>query len=193
LKTKFLLTVAAMCASSASLAADVSPTINPLAEATKIMDRCAGIANRISSMKVPPGAAEARLAELHNEGVAKMQATAAPGVKSKEAAPEVKRIAPEHQAFMSGIRAERGQLEKCGQEYARVNKPAEALMKRTGEAFEKNPTKSPSEDDKKVGAAMMAYSKASENLATSITALSKDSVHQRYVGRVVNKYFLGRE
>ena len=46
---------------------------------------------------------------------------------------------------------------------------------------------------KKVAAAMMAYSKSSENLTSAITALSKNMVDQRYVTSVVNKYFLERE
>lgn len=186
---KVLLAVAAMCASSASLAADVSQTINPLAEATKIMDRCAAIAARISSMPVPPGHEEARAAEHFNETVAKAQPTA---VAAKAPAPEMKKVPPEHQNFMVKIRAEREQLEKCGQEYVKVNKPGDTLMQKTGEALEKEQTKSASEDHKKLGAAMMAYAKSEENLAAAITKLSKDKIHERYLGRVVDKYFLGR-
>ena len=191
LKKKVLLSVAAMCASSAVLAADMSQTINPLNDATRIMDRCAAIAHKISSTKVPPGHPEALAAAFHNEEMAKAHATASPG---KPLAPEhLKAVAPDHQAFFKMIQAERAELNKCGEDYARVHKPTHALMKKAGDDMEKNPAKSASEDDKKVAAAMMTYSKSSESLAVAIASLSKDVNHQRYVAPVINKYFLGRD
>ncbi len=214
MKKKVLLSAIA----SAALAADVSQTVNPLVEAAKIMDRCAAIATKISSNKVPPGHAEAVAAAFHNEQVAK--AGASSGAKSGAAAgagaissisttsagtspgagnivsaePEaVKVVAPDHQAFFVMVRGERQNLQRCGEEYSKVNKAADAVMKSAGDAMEKNPAKTASEDDKKVAAAMTAYAKSSENLATAITSLSKDLDHQRYVGATVNKYFLGRD
>jgi hypothetical protein len=219
LKKKALLSVAAMCASFGASAADVSQTINPLVEATKIMDRCAAIANKISGTKVPAGHAEAVAAAFANEQAAKAPATAGGAAKSGAAAgagaapasistssgasanpnivsaePEaVKVIAPNQQAFFVMVRGERLNLQNCGMEYAKVSKAADAVMKSAGDAMEKNPAKTASDDDKKVAAAMAAYGKSSENLATAITSLSKDLDHQRYVGATVNKYFLGRD
>jgi hypothetical protein len=105
----------------------------------------------------------------------------------------VKVIAPDQQAFFVMVRGERLNLQNCGVEYAKVNKAADAVMKSAGDAMEKNAAQSGTEDDKKVAAAMAAYAKSSENLATAITSLSKDLDHQRYVGATVNKYFLGRD
>lgn len=190
MKKRVVLIVAAMCASSGALAADMSQTINPLNEATKIMDRCAAIAARISSTPVPQGHGEARAAELFNQSVAKAQPVAAAAPGKAPPPPEMKKIAPEQTAFMTKIRAERDQLEACGKEYVKVNKPADALLAKTGEALEKEQAKTATEDHKKLGAAMMAYSKSEENLAAAITALSKDKVHEAYLGRVVDMYFL---
>jgi hypothetical protein len=179
-----------MCASSGALAADVSSTINPLAEATKVMDRCAAIAHKISSTPVPAGHGEAVAAAFHNQEVAKAHAAANPG---KQPAPEhLKPIPPDQQAFFTMIRAERDALQKCGEDFTRVHKPANALMKTAGDALEKEQTKTATEDHKKLGAAMMAYSKSSENLTVAIASLSKDVNHQRYLGGVVDKYFLVR-
>lgn len=191
MKNRKVLVAVAMCTVSGAWAADVSQTVNQLGEATKVMDRCTGIAKRISAMPVPPGHEQARAAEHFNASIAKAPAAAAGAPAAP--APVKMAIAPEQQAFMNNIRAARNDLQKCGEDYVRVHKPASALENREGEALEKKVAKAPSEDDKKVAAAITAYNTASENLTTAITALSKDSVHDRYVGRVVNKYFLERD
>lgn len=196
MKTKVLLALAILCVSPASFAADIAQTINPLADATKIMGRCAVSAKKISSMPAPPGQLEARAAHHYNEMLIKEHAKVPLGsvasAKPKELNPALlKKIAPEHLAFMQSIQAERDELQKCGEEYIKINQPMKALVKKTSDSFA-DPKKVPNEDDKKVGAALMAYMKASENLATEIAALSKDPVHQRYVGRTIRKYFLGQ-
>ncbi len=189
MKKRILLIVSALCASSGALA-DVSQTINPLAEATKVMDRCAAIATKIADTPVPPGHGQAVAAAFHNEVMSKENAKAAPG---KAGAPgQMMTVPPEQQAFFNMILAQRNELQKCGEEYLKVHKPADSLMKTTGEAMEKSQAKAPSEDDKKVGAAMMAYAKSGEKLASAITGLSKDVDYERYVGPVVHKYFLAQ-
>jgi hypothetical protein len=193
LKNRKLLVAVAVCASSGAWAADVSQTVNQLGEATKVIDRCTGIAKRISAMPVPPGHEQARAAEHFNESITKAPAPTGAAGAPPAPAPVKMAIAPEHQAFMNNIRAARNELQKCGEDFVRVHKPADALEKREGEALEKKAATAPTEDDKKIAAAITAYNTASENLTTAITALSKDSIHERYVGRVVNKYFLERE
>ena len=193
LNKRELLVVVAMCASSSAWAADVSQTVNQLGEATKVMDRCTGIAKRISAMPVPPGHEQARAAEHYNDTIAKAPAPS-PAAGSPPAPVAAKMaIPPEHQAFMNSIRAARSELQKCGEDFVRVHKPAAELQNRAGEALEKKTAKAPTEDDKKIAAAIVAYNTASENLTTAITALSKDKIHERYLGRVVNKYFLERD
>jgi hypothetical protein len=164
-----------------------------MVNATKIMERCTAIAKKISSIPVPAGHAEARAAEHFNQTVAKAAAAPAAAGKAPAAAPEQMKIAPEQQAFMNNIRAGRDELEKCGMEYAKVNKTTDALVKKTGDELAKSAAKTASEDDKKIGAAMMAYSKASEELTLAIATLENDSIRDRYMGRSINKYFLGRE
>lgn len=186
MKKRILLIATAICASSGAMAADVSQTINPLAEATRIMDRCAGIAAKISSTPVPAGHNEAVAAAFHNEAMAKS------AEHGKAVAPgQLKAVAPEQKAFFAMIRTERDALQKCGEDYQKVHKAAEALSDKAGAALEK--AKTPTEDDKKVGAAVMAYEKSSEHMAGAITALSKDVNYERYVGAVVNKYFLAQD
>jgi hypothetical protein len=155
------------------------------------MDRCAAIATKIADTPVPPGHGPAVAAAFHNEVVAKEHAKAAPG-KAAAPAAEMMTVPPAQQAFFNMILAQRNELAKCGEEYLKVHKPADALMKKTGEAMEKSQAKAPSEDDKKVGAAMMAYAKSSEKMAAAITGLSKDVDYERYVGPTVHKYFLAQ-
>jgi hypothetical protein len=186
LKTRNLLIATAMCASSGAWAADVSQTINPLVEATKVMDRCAAIATKISSTPVPAGHGEAVAAAFHNETMAKENAKAAPG---KAAAPgQMKVVAPDQQAFFAMIQVERDNLQKCGEDYQKVHHTAEVISDKAGAALEK--ATNPTEDDKKVGAAAMAFEKSEEKLVAAISKLSKDVNYERYVGAVVNKYFL---
>ena len=187
---RVLLIVTAICASSGALAADVSQTVNPLVEATKIMDRCAAIAHKISATPVPAGHAEAIAAAFHNQEVTKVHLAANPG---KQPPPEMlKAVPPDQQAFFTMMRAERDALQKCGEDFMRVHKPAHALVKTAGDALEKEKVTTATEDHKKLGAAMMAYDKSSENLTAAIASLSKDVNHQRYLGGVIEKYFLGR-
>ncbi len=191
MKNRVLLIAVAMGASSASFAADISKTVNPMTEATKIMERCTAIAKRISAMPVPAGHSEARAAEHYNQSIAKA-APAAAGQPAAAAAEPMK-IGPEHQAFMNNIRAARDELEKCGMEFQKVNKTTDALVKKTGDELEKDAAKNPTEDHKKIGAAMAAYIKADDDLEKAIESLSKDKIHERYLGRSINKYFLGRD
>jgi len=120
---------------------------------------------------------------------------AAPG---KAAAPgqltapgQMKTVAPDQQAFFAMIRVERDNLQKCGEDYQKVHHTAEVISDKAGAALEKATT--PTEDDKKVGAAVMAFEKSEEKLVAAISKLSKDVNYERYVGPVVHKYFLAQD
>jgi len=194
-----VLPLAALCASPVAMAADTS-AIKPLSEATRIMDNCAVIAKRISSLPVPKDHDAARAAEHYNEVMKEASKAAGGDPKSAQAKAGrekardqyMKSIPPEAQAFMTKIRAERDELRKCGEQYAKVNASSHALAKKTSDSFA-DESKKPTEDDKKVGAAVVAYLASSEKLTTEIAALSKDLVHQRYVHGVIAKYFLGQD
>lgn len=196
MKTKVLLSLALVCASNIALAVDVAPTINPLSEATRVMDLCATVAKNISSIKPPAGHAEARAAEQFNQTLIKEHEKAqlakpagSPAVPVD--ASQFKQITPEQQAFLTNIRAQRRQLQQCGEVYSKANAGMQAFVKKTSDALA-DPKKKPNEDDKKVGAAIVAYMQSGENLSASIAVLSKDEVLQRYVERTIRKYFLGQ-
>src|SRR5260221_12913598 len=135
LKKRILLIVSALCASSGALA-DVSQTINPLAEATKVMDRCAAIATKIADTPVPPGHGQAVAAAFHNEVMSKENAKAAPG---KAGSPgQMMVVRPAQQASFSMILAQRNELQKCGEEYFWAHNPAGSLMKKTGKDLDES-------------------------------------------------------
>jgi hypothetical protein len=196
LKAKVLPALALICATNISFAADISQIINPLNAATQVMNQCAAIAKNISSIKPPAGHVEAREAERFNRTLTKeyekAELTKAPNVKPKEINPALlKKISPEHQAFLANIRAQRKELQNCGGQYAKLNSEARAIAKKASDNLDSK--KSPNEDDKKVGAALVAYMTSGENLSAQISTLSKDSALKPYVNRTIEKFFLGQD
>src|SRR6185436_13027703 len=122
-----ILALAGFVASPFATAADVS-AIKPLSEAAKIMDNCAAIAKKIAAIPLPKGHNVAMAAEHYNQVMqeatksaskdgkdAKSDAAKAARAKAREA--YMKSIPPEHQAFMTSVRAGRDELRKCGEQY----------------------------------------------------------------------------
>lgn len=194
---KYVLTLAALCAAPAAIAQDAKT----LGDATKVMTNCAAIAKKIAGIPAPSGqnAAAAAAAEQYYEmlksatqnagGSANSEQGKAARAKAREE--YEKGLKPEQRAFLTQVQAGRDELRKCGQEYQKVNASSEAIVKKLSNSIGAKTT--PTEEDKKTGAAVMAYMGAQENLVTEIAALSKDIETQRYVSRVISRFFLGTE
>jgi len=197
MKINILCTLLLSGLASLAHAADIAQTVGPLENSTSIMIRCAIIAKSIHSIPVPAGQAEALMAEHHNQVMTKEHAVAAAN-KSSAAKPKevdaehLKTISAEQKAFKDNIRVKQRELRKCGDEYLKTHAAAVALAKRVSTAIA-DPKNQPNDDDKKIGAALMSFTTAGENLSTEVGALSNSAVHQMYVSRIIRKYFLGHD
>lgn len=197
MKTKFALTLAALCAAPVTFAQDSS--LQALDDAAKIMNNCAAIAKQIAAIPAPPGQDMVATARSYHE-LHSATAEKAGGAENSEAAKAARKkwredfeksLTPEQLAFRKDVSAGREALRDCGREYAKVDASSHALAKTVAGALAAQ--KTPSDEGKKTGAALMAYMSASQNLVKEIAALSKDIETQRYVARVISRYFLGTE
>ncbi len=128
---------------------------------------------------------DAESADEKARGVAPSLATKEARVRAREAAE--KALTQEHKAFQTQVRTRLAELEKCGQEYVTVNPRSQAFVTTFVETLR---AKTPTEDDKKTIAALVAYMDAQRTLVAEITTLSKDIETQRYASHVINRYFL---
>ena len=168
MNTRFVLTLAALCAAPAAIAQDAKSLDN----ATKIINQCAAIAKQIADIPAPPGQNAAAAAEQYQD-MLKAAGDKAGGAANSEAAKAARKkarddfdkaLTPQQRAFMTQVRAGRDELRKCGQEYEKVNAPSMALAKKVSESL--GAKKTATEEDKKTGASVMAYMTAHEKMVT---------------------------
>ena len=209
--TSCLLLGALLLPTGTALAQSPIDGIQPgqLAAASGIMDNCALIAKKISAITVPPGHDEAARNQHHNEELAKAHdehhenLEKSQGMKSKKNAMDTKHtkpVDPVAAEFQKSMRAARRELQACGEKYQEAKKGttavtasmSQAMQKLPADYIKKLPPNSPeAQKMNKLMSEMAAYSKSGQDLQVAISSIGKD--HQRYVSRVINKYFLDRE
>ena len=180
-----------------------------LAAASGIMDNCALIAKKISAIKIPPGHDEAARNEHYNQEIKKAHdehhenLEKSQGMKSKKDdidPKHLKPVDPVNAEFQKSMRAARSELQACGEKYQEAKKGTTAVTASISQAMQKLPADyikklSPDSPEaqkmNKLMSEMAAYTKSGQDLQVAISSIEKD--HQRYVSRVVNKYFLNRE
>ena len=200
LKAKYFVALAAfLCVPVAGAQGVNVQAVKAIEEATRLMNTCAAIAARISSIPVPPGQKQAadrdHLIELRaavgdKSGGAENSALAREA-RRKAREDYEKSLTPEQRAFMTNVREGRRALRDCGREYEKIRVSSLTAVKGAAESLASK--KAPTEDDKKLGAVLKAYLEAQEKLSRDITSLSKNIEVQRYTVRVVSRYFLGTE
>lgn len=199
MKVRYLLAIAAIAGAPAAGAQGVN--VPAIEQAAKIMNSCAAIAAQISAIPVPPGQKEAAdrdqrialRAAVGDKSGGNENTALAREVRRKAREDYEKSLTPEQRAFMNNVREGRRALRDCGREYAKIGVSSRAAVKAASDSMAGMKNKSPTEADKKLGAALASYLGAQENLSRQITALSKHIELQRYTARVVSRYFLGTE
>lgn len=180
--------------------------LGQLAAAAGIMDNCALIAKKIAAITVPPGHDATVRSQHHNEGVGKAhdqhrEKSAGRNVENKAIdSKHLKDVDPVNAEFQNIMRDGRRELRACGERYQEAKKAtnaitasmSQAMQKLPSDYIKKMPPNSPeAQKMNKLMSEMAAYTKSGQDLQAAISSLSKD--HQRYVSRVINKYFLNRE
>ncbi len=197
MKAKYFVALAAF--SCVPVAGAQGVNLQAIEQAAKLMNTCAAIAAKISSIPVPPGQKEAadrdhrielRAAVGDKIGGAENSALAREA-RRKAREDYEKSLTPEQRAFMTNVREGRRALRDCGREYEKIRVSSRTAVKGAAESLASK--KAPTEDDKKLGDVLKHYLGAQENLSRDITSLSKNIEVQRYTVRVVSRYFLGTE
>lgn len=206
--------------SSQTTLAQVPPAlvsgVTKLTEAIKINADCTGITKTIVGIKIPPGHDQAMKDTHHNEGIEKAHNEHPVLSKKSDDHPqdqgrkrETRRIDPEHlkkippemHEFFQQMSIARRELQRCGEAYVAAKKSAEAYIASLNEAgkstspdaMKKMAPNSPEAiNSKKIGEQMEAYTASTRELHAAIVSLSSGD-HQKYVSRLINKYFLERE
>ena len=190
--------------------------VTKLTEAIKVNADCTATTKIIVGIKIPPGHDQAMKDLHHNDGIEKahsehpvlsqkMDDRAPDQGKRREARrvdpDHLKKIPPEMHQFFQQMSIARRELQRCGEAYVVAKKSAEAYIAALNEAgkttspdaMKKMAPNSPEAmNSRKIGEQMEAYTASTRDLHAAIVSLSSGD-HQRYVSRVINKYFLERE
>lgn len=193
MKRKFVLALAALCVAPVTIAQDAR--LQALGYAAGIMNDCAAIAQKITAFPAPPGQNVVAVASARHE-LLRVVSEKAGGAEMSEAVVAARRktredfeksLTPQQMAFIKNVIDQRGQLINCAREFKKISASSRVLSKTLSDALVAKQT--PSEEDKKMGAMLIAYMGASENLVTQLSALSKDVEMQALVAEVIRGFF----
>lgn len=155
--------------------------VQPIQMATNLLNQCGTIVHNLGQQKAPPGHADAKTQEHHNQNIFKKAQTHINEVAKKHE--------PQHENFMRTMQKGKADLEQCAQQLAPWMKPMPKHLQKLHDMIDTvgKPGGMTQDMAKNLHAVIVNYDNTHDKFVEAVGQLSKDQHVQSYLHESILK------